>query len=298
MDAARAHGVACHRVQVLDFGQVKARRPLAALFASLLGVAPDAGPGGARPRGRARRSQSGRLPADSILHASGLVGAPLSAGPGLDRAQRGSRRRSSTGAWTIVRRLIESACREAPLLLVIEDLHYAGGEEAARLGELAASVVAQPALLVLSTRPDEDPIDAAWRARARGCPLTTLDLAPLTDEESRELAASYPQLPAETVDGCIRRAQGHPLFLDQLLRAADAGETRDARVGAGAGPLARREARARGPADAARGFRARPALSARGARGHAGRVGGRARPAGRGGPARRSRATRSRSCTR
>ena len=78
---------------------------------------------------------------------------------------------------------------------------------------------------MLSTRPDEDPIDAAWRARARGCPLTTLDLAPLTDDESRELAASYRSLPAATVDGCIRRAQGHPLFLDQLLRAADAGET-------------------------------------------------------------------------
>jgi tetratricopeptide (TPR) repeat protein len=78
---------------------------------------------------------------------------------------------------------------------------------------------------VLSTRPDEDPIDAAWRARARGCPLTTLDLAPLTDEESRELAASYPALPEWMIEGCIRRAQGHPLFLDQLLRAADAGET-------------------------------------------------------------------------
>ena len=125
----------------------------------------------------------------------------------------------------IVRQLIESACARAPLLLVIEDLHYAGSEEAARLGELAASVVAQPALLVLSTRPDEDPIDAAWRARARGCPLTTLDLAPLTDEESRELAAGYPDLPEAAIDGCIRRAQGHPLFLDQLLRAAEAGET-------------------------------------------------------------------------
>ena len=123
-----------------------------------------------------------------------------------------------------MRRLIESGCAKAPLLLVIEDLHYAGGEEAARLGELAASVVAQPALLVLSTRPDEDPIDAAWRARARGCPLTTLDLAPLTDDESRELAASY-RAAGGAVDGCISRAQGHPLFLDQLLRAADAGET-------------------------------------------------------------------------
>ncbi len=223
MDAARAQGVQCHRVQVLDFGQVKARRPLAALFASLLGVRADAGPA-ERVRAVSEAIESGRLPADSIMHASGLVGAPLS-------AEHASIERNldpqalEHGRMEVVRRLVESACAQAPLLLVIEDLHYAGGEEAARLGELAASVSAQPALLVLSTRPDEDPIDASWRARARGCPLTTLDLAPLTEEESRELAAGYPPLPAETVEGCIRRAQGHPLFLDQLLRAAEAGET-------------------------------------------------------------------------
>jgi DNA-binding SARP family transcriptional activator/tetratricopeptide (TPR) repeat protein len=223
MDTARARGVACHRVQVLDFGQVKARRPLAALFASLLDVAADAGPA-ERRRAVVEAIESGRLPADSVLHASGLVGAPLSA----DQAsieRNVDPQALEHGRMAIVQRLVESACARAPLLLVIEDLHYADSEEAARLGELAASVAAQPAMLVLSTRPDEDPIDATWRARARGCPLTTLDLAPLSDEESREIAAGYAGLPAATIDDCIRRAQGHPLFLDQLLRAAEAGET-------------------------------------------------------------------------
>jgi DNA-binding SARP family transcriptional activator/class 3 adenylate cyclase len=222
-DAAGAKGAACHRVQVLDFGQVKARRPLAALFASLLGVAADASPT-ERGAAIAQAILSGRLAEDSVLHASGLIGAPLS--PDHASIERNLDPQAlEHGRMEVVRRLIESACTQTPLLLIIEDLHYAGGEEAARLGELAAAVVAQPALLVLSTRPDEDPIDAAWRARARGCPLTTLDLAPLTEDESRELAASYSDLPAETVEGCIRRAQGHPLFLDQLLRAAEGGDT-------------------------------------------------------------------------
>jgi DNA-binding SARP family transcriptional activator len=221
-DAARGNGVACHRVQVLDFGQVKARRPLAALFASLLGVPADATP---EDRGRAvsEAIESGRLPVEGFLPASGLIGAPLPAGQASIEHSLDAQALEHA-RMEIVRQLIESACMKAPLLLVIEDLHYAGSEEAARLGELAAAVTSQPALLVLSTRPDEDPIDAAWRARARGCPLTTLDLAPLTDDESRELAANYPDLPAATIDGCIRRAQGHPLFLDQLLRAAEAGE--------------------------------------------------------------------------
>lgn len=221
-EAAREEGAVCHSVQVLDFGQVKAHRPLAALFASLLGIPPEAGPV-ERSRAVQQAIADGRLPADSILHASGLAGAPLSADQAsIERnvdAQAFER-----GRLDAVRRLIDAACEEAPLLLVIEDLHYAGSEEAARLGELAASVASQRALLVMSTRPDEDPIDAAWRARARGCPLTTLDLAPLTDDEARELAGSYPELPETVIDDCIRRAQGHPFFLDQLLRAAEAGE--------------------------------------------------------------------------
>ena len=283
MDSARARGVACHRVQVLDFGQVKARRPLSALFASLLGFAADAGPA---ERGRAvvEAIESGRLPADSILHASGLVGAPLSA----DQAsieRNVDPQALEHGRMAIVRQLIESACAQAPLLLVIEDLHYAGSEEAARLGELAASVVGQPALLVLSTRPDEDPIDAAWRARARGCPLTTLDLAPLTDEESRELAAGYGGL-ARGDDRRLHPPRARPSAVPRPAPARRrCGRDGDARLGAGARALARREARARRPADAARGVGAGPALSARGARGHAGRIARRAGPARRGRPA-------------
>src|SRR5688572_15533673 len=221
-NAARSKGAGCHRVQVLDFGQIKARRPLAALFSSLLGLAPEATP---EERGRAVADAiaKGQLHADDILHASGLAGAPLS--PDQASIERNVDAQAlEHGRLDAVRRLIQASCRQAPLLLIIEDLHYAGGEEAARLGELAASVASQRALLVMSTRPDEDPIDAAWRARARGCPLTTLDLAPLTDDEARELTASYPLLPEAVVVDCIARAQGHPLFLDQLLRAADAGE--------------------------------------------------------------------------
>jgi DNA-binding SARP family transcriptional activator len=222
VEAAQAKGAACHRVQVLDFGQIKARRPLAALFSSLLGIGSETTPEEKRTAVTAA-IDSGRLHPDDILHASGLASAPLS-GDQASIERNVDPQALEHGRIAAVRRLIEASCQSAPLLLIIEDLHYAGGEEAARLGELAAAVATQPALLVLSTRPEEDPIDTAWRARARGCPLTTLDLAPLTDDEAHELAASYPKVPEALVADCIARAQGHPLFLDQLLRAADAGE--------------------------------------------------------------------------
>ncbi|WP_293850075.1 tetratricopeptide repeat protein, partial [Steroidobacter sp.] len=40
----------------------------------------------------------------------------------------------------------------------------------------------------------------------------------------QELAAHYPELSSETIQECIVRAEGYPLFLDQLLRSASAGQ--------------------------------------------------------------------------
>ena len=91
-EAARARGADSQRAGV-DFGQVKARRPLAGLFASLLGV-------GGMPIGRARSSvadeiASGRLTRGSTC-TQRLIGRPLSP-PGIDRAAVDARR-SSTDA--------------------------------------------------------------------------------------------------------------------------------------------------------------------------------------------------------
>src|SRR5678815_488638 len=78
-------------------------------------------------------------------------------------------------------------------------------------------------LFIMTTRPDGYPIYAYWRARALGCSVTTLDLAPLAEDEAQELAAHFPELSQEAIAACIQRADGNTLFLDQLLRAARAG---------------------------------------------------------------------------
>lgn len=54
--------------------------------------------------------------------------------------------------------------------------------------------------------------------------MTTVDLAPLAEDEAQELAAHYPELSSQTIQECIVRAEGYPLFLDQLLRSASAGQ--------------------------------------------------------------------------
>jgi predicted ATPase len=163
------------------------------------------------------------LPGDARLLACDLIGAALPAEAASLLAAMDSAARER-GRARVLHRLVEQAARR-PLLIVVEDVHWADAVEVAQLGDLAAATAMHPVLLALSTRADGDPVNAAWRARARGCPVTKLDLAPLADDEARELAATYADVPADVVERCLTTASGHPLFLEQLLRAARAGQT-------------------------------------------------------------------------
>ncbi len=218
--SARERGVAVHSAQVFDFGQSPGRRPITALALSLLGLSADAP---ANERASAvRRAMSGRNAVDQIIFLSDLIDAPIDSElAALEKAMEIATRQR--GRALALAQLIETAVQRGPQLLVVEDVHWADTDELARFGEIAAVVTNCQILFIMTTRPEGDPINASWRARARGCPVTTVDLAPLAEDEAQELAAHFPELPKDMTDACIQRAEGHPLFLDQLLRAARAG---------------------------------------------------------------------------
>lgn len=218
--AARERNIAVHSAQVFDFGQSPGRRPITALALSLLGLCADAS---ASDRVTAvRRAMSGRNAVDQIIFLSDLIDAPIDSDlAALEKAMEIATRQR--GRVLALAQLIETAVQRGPQLLVVEDVHWADTDELARFGEIAAVVANCQILFIMTTRPEGDPINASWRARARGCPVTTVDLAPLAEDEAQELAAHFPELAKEMIDACIQRADGHPLFLDQLLRAARAG---------------------------------------------------------------------------
>ena len=106
-----------------------------------------------------------------------------------------------------------------PLLLAVEDVHWAGPAALEDLAGFAGEVATAPVLLVLTTRRENDPIDASWRARAGLSSLTTIDLGPLPESDARTFAAQVlADATAPALERCLARAQGHPLFLEQLLR--------------------------------------------------------------------------------
>jgi tetratricopeptide (TPR) repeat protein len=75
----------------------------------------------------------------------------------------------------------------------------------------------------MTSRVEGDPLDAAWRAGCRGTPFATIDLGPLRRDEALSLADGFIDATQRVALACIERADGNPLFLEQLLRNAEEG---------------------------------------------------------------------------
>jgi DNA-binding SARP family transcriptional activator len=220
--AAIERGAGVHSAQIFDFGQSPGRRPITVLALSLLGIGADA-PAAERKAAVQRMAALRGGNIDQLIFLSDLINAPLDPElAALEKAMEVATRQR--GRTLALAQIIEAAAQRSPQLLIVEDVHWADTDELARLGEIAAVVANCPILFIMTTRPEGDPISASWRARARGCPVTTVDLAPLAEDEAQELASHYPELSPETIQACITRAEGYPLFLDQLLRSASAGQ--------------------------------------------------------------------------
>ena len=98
--------------------------------------------------------------------------------------------------------------------------------EVAQLADLAAAVATLPVLLDALDARGRRPHGPGWRARARGCPVTTLDLAPLADDEARDLAARYGGLPARASwKSASRRRPVIRCFSTSCSATAQSGQT-------------------------------------------------------------------------
>jgi DNA-binding transcriptional ArsR family regulator len=121
---------------------------------------------------------------------------------------------ASEASWA-VRRLFEVLASERPLVVVLEDLHWA---EAPML-DLADAVIGRihgPVLFLCLARPEfleEHPTWAAGKLRA-----ITSTLPPLSPDDARQLAEQLlgGQAPALVIDRICQIAEGNPLYLEQL----------------------------------------------------------------------------------
>ncbi len=116
---------------------------------------------------------------------------------------------------------------EAPVLLVLEDLHWADTSTLDLVVFLAHNLADRPVLLLATYRGDE--LSSAERMRRladgvrRSGAALPLELGPLAREELAALLAAHAPTPTSTAlrDAIIERSEGNPFFAEELLAATD-----------------------------------------------------------------------------
>ncbi|MCP8940890.1 AAA family ATPase [Alsobacter sp. SYSU M60028] len=216
-DAAR-RGVTPHVGLALDFGTARGRGSVASVVASLLGLPAPVEPDVAEAV-LAASPDPGGITAQDAPFVRDLLDLPQrdEDRPLYEAMKATARLRGKADALI---RLVEARTRSQPALILIEDAHWADEETLRLLALFAAGLPRTRALLVLTTRIEGDPLDAAWRASAAPSAITTLDIGPLGAKDARALAAHSLGVLAELAEHCVERAGGNPLFLEHLLRNA------------------------------------------------------------------------------
>lgn len=117
--------------------------------------------------------------------------------------------------------------RDQPLIIFLDDVHWADEASLDLLRFLARQVASVPILLLVTYRTDEvtrhDPLYRYLPALVREAQAVRVDLSPLSDFDVRALIDHSYQLPASDANRLVSylqaRAQGNPFFFSELLRS-------------------------------------------------------------------------------
>jgi class 3 adenylate cyclase/tetratricopeptide (TPR) repeat protein len=218
---AEVNGFTAHRGLVLDFGVARGQDTIRALVLSLVGLS------------SASTSEAKQQRADDLVTAN-VVAADLfpflcdlldlsqtgewrTLYDAMDNAARNRGRRAVASA------LAAHACVQQPTFVLVEDLHWADPQLLGQLASFAQAMAEGPGILVMTSRVEGDPVDAAWRASCRETLFATIDLGPLRKDEALSLVGGFMDATQRVAAACIERAGGNPLFLEQLLRNVEEG---------------------------------------------------------------------------
>jgi class 3 adenylate cyclase/tetratricopeptide (TPR) repeat protein len=210
-DLAAQSGCATHLAAVLDFGTAQRRDAVFALFASLLGVAADADEE-TRALALDRALARAVVGADDEPFAADLLAIAPRAQARYEAMDNEAR---TQGKLRVLVALAQRVSHSRPIVLFVEDVHWASPWVLACLSALAGCARTHPVLVVATTRREGEPTDGAWRVDAS----ERFDLPPLRNDDALALARTYLAANPDVARRCVERAQGIPLFLTQLLRS-------------------------------------------------------------------------------
>ena len=173
------------------------------------------------------RDAAGVLETDGVARTETRLEAVLPEGPERDPSRSRLRpllgleadeasREENFEAW---RRFLESLASDHPVVLAVEDLHWADEAMLAFMDYLARSESPVPLLVLASARPEVTEVvgpGAGFVAAAAHIPL-----GPLSGEETAELARARlgaKSLPTDLQALILERSGGNPFFAEELVR--------------------------------------------------------------------------------
>jgi predicted ATPase len=208
----------------LSYGQGLAYHLLIDLLRSLIGV-PDMAE---EPETRAAlMALTDDLFGEEALEVYPYLGHLLSLkleGEALERVKPLDPQALQTQYLAALRKLVQTMTNRRPLVVVLEDLHWADPSSTELLVRLLPMVPAVPVLLCLVTRPERDA--PSWKLvtavrEAMGGSLTEISLGALSDKDSRQLVSNLLEIEAlseQTRALILKKAEGNPFFVEEVIR--------------------------------------------------------------------------------
>ena len=116
------------------------------------------------------------------------------------------------------RALIERRLEKEPLIILVEDLHWADTASVDLMRQVVDQLASRPLMLLLSHRPDTKPPLVARAAQS------VIRVAPLSPDQTRDLVAGLFGAPVgdrlgQLQDFVAARASGNPLFAEEIVRS-------------------------------------------------------------------------------
>jgi class 3 adenylate cyclase/tetratricopeptide (TPR) repeat protein len=212
-----------HKALVLDFGTGKGQGAIPTLVRSLIGITPGSGK---RDRELAldRAEKAGVVEPENRIFLNDLLDLIQTQELRTLYAAMDAQARKE-GKQAVLSSILTRLAVAQPVLIVVEDLHWADSITLGYLARLASALADCRALIVFTSRAEGDPLDTSWRASVGETPIVTWDLSPLRKEESILLVSSFIDAGDSLAKRCIERAAGNPLFLEQLLLSVEKGVT-------------------------------------------------------------------------
>jgi DNA-binding CsgD family transcriptional regulator/tetratricopeptide (TPR) repeat protein len=196
--------------------------PFAPVIEALHGLAGDLDPAELEAVAGPARAELGRLLPDLAW------GGEAAAGAGATGAGRAGQGR----LFALLLGVVERLAARAPLLWIVEDLHWADRSTRDLLAFLATYLRSGPVMLVLTFRSDQldrlHPLRGLLGELARNRRVVRLELPRFSRAELAQLLAGLlgDQPPTGLLDDIYARSEGNPFFAEELVLAGEGADPR------------------------------------------------------------------------